>query len=86
VWHQDITNRAITMAATAIPGMGITTTDAFIIAKPTIQGITTATATTAAIIVPIIATTMINRGLMRIGKKRLGLDKRSKAAALPALA
>ena len=56
---------AITMAATAIPGMGITTTDALIIAPPTIQVITMATATTVAIIATIIGTTMINRGLMR---------------------
>ena len=50
-----------TMAATAIPGMGIITTGAFIIAPPGIQVITMATATTVAII----ARTMINRGLMR---------------------
>ena len=53
------------MAATAIPGMGITTTDALIIAPPTIQVITMATATTVAIIATIIGTTMINRRLMR---------------------
>jgi hypothetical protein len=49
--------------------MGITTTDAFIIAPPTIQVITMAAATTAAIIVTIIGTTMINRGLMRNREK-----------------
>ena len=53
------------MAATAILGMGIITTGAFIIAPPGIQVITMATATTVAIIATIIGRTMINRGLMR---------------------
>ena len=57
------------MAATAIPGMGITTTDAFITAPPTIQVITMATATTAVIIVTTIGTTMINRRLTRNREK-----------------
>jgi hypothetical protein len=49
--------------------MGITTTDAFIIAPPTIQIITMATAITVAIIATIIGTTTINRGLMRNREK-----------------
>ena len=51
------------------PGLGILTTDAFTIAPPSIQVITMATATTAAIIATIIGTTMINRGLMRNREK-----------------
>ena len=68
------------MAATAILGMGIKTTGAFIIAPPAIQGITMATATTIAIIATIIGRTMTSRGLMGIGTSTEGDES---SAAVP---
>jgi hypothetical protein len=51
------------------PGYGYYYYRRIIIAQPTIQVITMATATTAAIIAPMSATTMINRGPMRSREK-----------------